>query len=198
VLSILKDNDRKLYGRDRSLGESFWPKSESPAVGSYSVRLHILRQLSGSLDNLSIYTYIPIIWLQLPRIMSHQTPGSEIGIEISSSFKTSGRSKEIMDNCKYFKTTHEELKASNIGPGSYDYVPSYMGQQMISPTIKDVTFRSKIIHPDNHLFPPKLTVKPPLPKLEKKVSKRQAVIVSEEERDYDVRSVRNLPELPLY
>jgi hypothetical protein len=49
----------------------------------------------------------------------------------------------LLTNGKYFQTLNEDKTMSNIGPGMYDLspYPSYMGQQLINPTITDYRYR---------------------------------------------------------
>jgi hypothetical protein len=63
--------------------------------------------------------------------------------QTTSSFKNSGREKSLLTNGKYYETLREEKTMSNIGPGMYDVspYPSYMGQQLINPTIIDYRYR---------------------------------------------------------
>jgi hypothetical protein len=48
-----------------------------------------------------------------------------------------------LTNGKYYQTLNEDKTMSNIGPGMYDLspYPSYMGQQLINPTITDYRYR---------------------------------------------------------
>jgi hypothetical protein len=86
---------------------------------------------------LSLLTYA-----QIPRILSPVTTPS-IQQKTTSSFKNSGREKTLLTNGKYFETLREEETMCNIGPGMYDVspYPSYMGQQLINPTIIDYRYR---------------------------------------------------------
>lgn len=59
--------------------------------------------------------------------MSPGTVGSEIGVEVSSPFKSHGRGLLMLDGERY-NTLREDKKFSNLGPGYYDlrddWVPS--------------------------------------------------------------------------
>jgi hypothetical protein len=52
--------------------------------------------------------------------MSPEIPGSELGKQICSSFKNGGRSKDLINNATHYNTMREDIKMSNLGPGSYD------------------------------------------------------------------------------
>lgn len=49
----------------------------------------------------------------------------------------------MLTNGKYFQTLNEDKTMSNIGPGMYDLspYPSYLGRQLINPTINDYRYR---------------------------------------------------------
>jgi len=177
-LALVHSSSNSLYGRERTLGEPFWPKSESPPVGIYNIS----------------------------RIMS-TTPGSEQGIQITSSFKSSGRSKELMSNSLLYKTCHDDITSSNIGPGSYEFVPSYLGQQLISPCIREKSYRTKRLNDINSSFQlshcssaDMLTnqfshTKAPLPKFSRKEDKIKYPVETANERQSEIERVRNLPPL---
>ena len=57
---------------------------------------------------------------QVPRIMSPPVPGSELGLQITSSFLNGGRGKELINDAVHFNTMKEDIKMSNLGPGTYD------------------------------------------------------------------------------
>jgi len=61
--------------------------------------------------------------------MSPDTPGSEIGKQISSPFKNSGRKKELMIDADHYKTTRDEVYYSHMGPGFYDLPDSWKPEQ---------------------------------------------------------------------
>lgn len=52
--------------------------------------------------------------------MSHQVPGSELGIRISSSFQNGGRDKSLINDAIHYNTMREDIQMSNLGPGAYD------------------------------------------------------------------------------
>lgn len=62
---------------------------------------------------------------------------------LTSSFKNSGREKSLLTNGKYYQTLNEDKTMSNVGPGMYDLspYPSYMGRQLINPTMNDYRYR---------------------------------------------------------
>ena len=123
-------------------------------------------------------------------------PGSETGIKISSSFKSSGRSKNLMDNCINYQTLHNDANSSNIGPGSYDCPPTYMGQVLLNPSIRDKSFRMKMIQQDGSHRTRLSPIKPPIPKMIEKKFLQKNPVDSPAERLSEIDNVRNLPPLP--
>lgn len=65
-----------------------------------------------------------------------------MGIQVTSPFKSSGRKKALMEDSLRFQTLREDITTSHMGPGTYDAVASYMGHQIVNPTLNDRTFRS--------------------------------------------------------
>lgn len=63
-----------------------------------------------------------------------------MGIQVTSPFKSSGRSKQLLGDAQRFQTIAYE--GSNIGPGSYDAGASYIGRISVSPTANDRVFRA--------------------------------------------------------
>jgi len=63
-----------------------------------------------------------------------------MGIQVTSSFKSSGRSKQLLSDGQRFQTIRNE--GSNVGPGSYDAGSSYIGRISTSPTANDRNFRA--------------------------------------------------------
>lgn len=64
-------------------------------------------------------------------------------ISSTSSFRNSGRERSLLlQNSNFYQTLNEDISLANLGPGSYDARPSYMGQQLISPTMNDRRFRA--------------------------------------------------------
>jgi len=66
----------------------------------------------------------------------------EMGIQVSSSFKSSGRTKMLMGDAKYFHTVRDDVRSTNLGPGAYESVKSFMGTATVSPTANDREYRS--------------------------------------------------------
>lgn len=167
-LAIIRASTPSLYSRDRKLDEPFWPKSESPPVGCYTI----------------------------PRIMSAD-PGSDRGKSITSSFKSSGRSKALMGDAILFQTKNEVLHMSNMGPGSHDTVASFGGKLLISPNMRDPAYRARRLKEDPCYsglgHERKQAIKPTLPKFETKENKVKVVKESPEERLREMENVRNLP-----
>eukprot|EP01038_Epipyxis_sp_PR26KG_P008030 gene8030-10879_t len=62
---------------------------------------------------------------EIPRIMTPAHPGSELGIRISSPFKSSGRRRDLMDDAEHYVTLRESEKMSNLGPGSYETIDNW-------------------------------------------------------------------------
>ena len=52
--------------------------------------------------------------------MSPQTPGSELGLQISSPFLCAGRGGLLMPDGEHYATLREGVKLSNMGPGYYN------------------------------------------------------------------------------
>ena len=52
--------------------------------------------------------------------MSPPVSGSELGVQITSSFLNGGRRKELINDAVHFNTMKEDVKMSNLGPGTYD------------------------------------------------------------------------------
>lgn len=52
--------------------------------------------------------------------MSPNVIGSELGTQVTSSFRSSGRKKNLMMDGVHFATCREDIKFSNLGPGCYD------------------------------------------------------------------------------
>eukprot|EP01041_Mallomonas_annulata_P010184 gene10184-21225_t len=119
----------------------------------------------------------------IPSIMS-QTPGSEWGIQVTSPFKSSGRSKELMLNGSLYCTKHDLVYSSNVGPGMYD-MPSLLNT-------------SKRPHTSSPELGPRqrLTTKMPIPKIVKKTDSVQCVMETPLERLSDINKVRGLPDYP--
>lgn len=168
TLAIIRASTPSLYGSDRKLEESFWPKSSSPPVGSYTI----------------------------PRIMSSD-PGSDRGKSITSSFKSSGRSKALMGDAILFQTKNETLHMSNMGPGSHESVQSFGGKMLVSPHMRDPAYRARRLKEDPCYsglgHERKHPMKSALPKFETKENKVKIVKESAEERLLEVSYVRNLP-----
>lgn len=68
----------------------------------------------------------------------------EMGLQATAPFKSSGRDKQLMLDGKLWQTKRDDIMNSNLGPGSYDFQPSYMGQQIINPTLNDRHYRSHL------------------------------------------------------
>lgn len=67
-------------------------------------------------------------------------------ISSTSSFRNSGRDRSLLlQNSNFYQTLNEDVSLANLGPGSYDARPSYLGQQLISPTMNDRRFRASRI-----------------------------------------------------
>lgn len=52
--------------------------------------------------------------------MSPLVPGSELGTQISSSFLNGGRKSYLINDAVHYNTMREDIKMSNLGPGTYD------------------------------------------------------------------------------
>lgn len=83
----------------------------------------------------------PVGTYTIPQIMQPHTYG-EMGIQVSSSFKSSGRSKQLMGDAKYFHTVRDDVRNANLGPGSYESVKYCMSTVTVSPTANDREYRS--------------------------------------------------------
>jgi len=59
----------------------------------------------------------------------------------SSAFKNSGRAKQLLGNAQNYYTSRDEIKYSNLGPGTYSVKPSLKGQLLISPIITNWRYR---------------------------------------------------------
>ena len=78
---------------------------------------------------------------QLPRIMTPNTLGSDLGIEVQSPFKSSGRKKKITIDCEHYVTTKFEEDMMNLGPGKYNMKEEY--KQKVIPKNKDTIEKIK-------------------------------------------------------
>jgi hypothetical protein len=66
----------------------------------------------------------------------------DMGVQVTSSFKSSGRSKQLMGDAKYFHTVRDDVRYNNLGPGAYESVKCFMGTATVSPTANDREYRS--------------------------------------------------------
>jgi hypothetical protein len=75
--------------------------------------------------------------------MNHDQIGSEIGLQIISPFKNSGRLRSLMDDAEHYKTMRNEEKFSNLGPGSYNVSISWQPDSFIKYDRNRIMTRSK-------------------------------------------------------
>lgn len=123
--------------------------------------------------------------------MSPDTPGSEIGKQISSPFKNSGRKKELMLDADHYKTIKEDV--NHMGPGFYDLPDSWKPEQFFKynrkPKKEDIT-TSKRNQPYEKQWI--------LPELKKEKSKMKSEIFEidsfdKKELNKEIECIRNLP-----
>lgn len=137
--------------------------------------------------------------------------------KMSSCFEGSGRSRGLMPNGKVFQTLNEAATLSNVGPGMYDMSqsPSFMGRQIINPTINDRRYRAnrardaiaremKSQHrastapsgvTRSSLLTESIRLNTPSP-TPAQIPQSGVCSISPAERNHDIQSVRNLPDYP--
>lgn len=153
--------------------------------------------------------------MQIQREMSFDSDKKH---KMSSCFEGSGRSRGLMPGGKVFQTLNEAVTLSNVGPGMYDLsqCPSFMGRQIISPTMNDKRYRANrtrdafardMKSQQRASTAPSMTrtglslmadsgrTSTPSP-TPSQTPAPYVCTISPAERNHDIQSVRNLPDYP--
>mmetsp|Transcript_9400 Transcript_9400/g.14162 ORF Transcript_9400/g.14162 Transcript_9400/m.14162 type:complete len:254 (-) Transcript_9400:298-1059(-) len=131
--------------RNSHIGPGTYDVNDRAGSRMHRVRSPVMYRQTDSqyTDKTFISAAPPVGTYDIPRIMSPPTVPSK-RVQHTSSFKTSGRERGLLSNAVLYQTLNEDKTMSNIGPGMYDLsqCPSYMGQQLISPTKSDRRYRA--------------------------------------------------------
>ena len=124
---------------------------------------------------------------KIPRIMT-AVPSTR-DVDRTSSFQSSGRTAKLVSNAQNYCSQYDALEQSNVGPGSYDVMKSWVAQRPLSES--PVNSRIKFVAVKQYDRP--WLQKPTSFGYRNKADRHLRGLSSSEERQEQINAVKNLP-----
>jgi hypothetical protein len=112
---------------------------------------------------------------------------------LTSSFKSSGRTKSLMDDALHYQTYVDEVEAPNLGPCYYGQLDTWSSESR-----RNIIYVDNSVRPHNDHYEKPWKVRPKNKVVKKKntrptVGNNDDEIELSKERNMDILSVRKLP-----